>query len=164
MRRRSGIVAFAVLSVLLLTGQTSPSGCSGSNSNLNIGPSKGEIVGAAIGIGAVIIVGTVVLVHVHNSHHTIQGCVTAGPDGIQVHSKGDKKVYTVTGVTAGVKVGDIVKVHGDKQKHQKNSAGDEEFVVQKINKDYGPCEVASAAPASAASSAAPASAASTRTP
>jgi hypothetical protein len=146
MRRRGGIVAFAALSPLLLSGATSPSGCSASNSSFNIGPSKGEVVGAAIGVGAVITVGTVVLVHVHNSHHTIQGCVTAGPDGIQVHNKGDKKVYTVTGVTAGVKVGDIVKVHGDKKKHGRSSIGGEEFVVQKINKDYGPCEVASAAP------------------
>lgn len=149
MHRRSGIIAFAALSSLLLSGATSPSTCS-SGSIGNIGPSGGEIAGAAIGAGAAIAVGTIVLVKVHNSHHTIQGCVTAGPGGVQVQNKGDKKMYTLTGMTSNVKVGDVVKVHGNKEKRQKNSTGDEEFVVQKINKDYGPCEVASASQAGVA--------------
>jgi hypothetical protein len=148
MHRRSGIIAFAALSSLLLSGATSPSGCpSGSGP----GPSGGEVAGAAIGAGAVIAVGTIVLVKVHNSHHTIQGCVTAGPGGIQVQNKADRKIYTLSGLTSSVKVGDVVKVHGNKEKHQKNSADGKEFVVQKINKDYGPCQAAPAAPAAAPS-------------
>lgn len=161
MHRCSGIIAFAALSSFLLSGSTSPTSCPSSG---NIGPSGGQVAGAIIGVGAVITVGTVVLVKVHNSHHTIRGCVTAGPDGIQVRNKGDKKVYTITGATAGVKVGDVVKVHGNKERHHKDSNGGEEFVVQKINRDYGPCEVASATPAAAAPAPAPVPASSTRTP
>jgi len=136
MLRRKGLVAVAGLSSLLLSGATSPTGCPSGQ----IGPSTGEVVGGAVAIGAVVVVGTVVLVEVHKSHHTIKGCVTAGPDGLRVHNQGDKKIYALTGVTANVKAGDIVKVHGDKNKHQKDSSGDEDFVVQSIGKDYGPCK------------------------
>jgi hypothetical protein len=138
MRHKRGIVAFVGLSSFLLCGATSPSGCTPSNEQ--IGPSKGEVIGIAVGIGAAIAVGTIVIVEVNKSHHTIRGCVTAGPDGIQVHNEGDQRVYALTGITANVKVGDIVKVKGNKNKKQKDSAGDEDFMVQKISKDYGPCK------------------------
>ena len=152
MQRRNGIIAFAALSCFLLCGATAPQGCpSGTGS---IGPSKGEVVGAVVGVIAVIAVGTIVIVEVNKSHHVIKGCVTAGPDGIEVHNDGDQKIYALTGVTANVKVGDIVKVNGNKNKHQKDSAGDEDFTVQKINRDYGPCKAALAAQTAAATPAA----------
>ncbi len=142
MQRRKGLAAIAVLGSVLLSGAGSTTqGCNGSN--FNIGPSKGQIVGAAVGVGAVIAVGTIVLVEVHKSHHTVRGCVLAGPDGLTVHT--DQKVYALTGVTANVKVGDIVKLNGDKEKHQKDSAGDQDFMIQKISRDYGPCKAALAA-------------------
>jgi hypothetical protein len=144
MYHRSGIIAFAALSTFLLSGTTSPTSCPSGSAP---GPSNGEVVGAMVGAGAVIAVGTIVLVKVHNSHHTLQGCVTAGPEGIQMQSKGDHKIYTLTGLSAGVKVGDVVKVHGDKKKHHQKGTGDEEFVVQKINKDYGPCQASPVAQA-----------------
>jgi hypothetical protein len=144
MRSPGGIACFAVLGSLLLCGATSPSGCK--TSSESIGPSKGEVVGAAVGIVAVVAVGTVVLVEVHKSHHTIKGCVTAGPDGLRVHTLNNGKTYALTGVTANVKAGDIVKVHGSKEKGRKDSAGDQDFMVEKITRDYGPCkaELASA--------------------
>lgn len=148
MNHRSGIIAFAALSSLLLSGATSTNGCN--SGSFSVGPSKGEVAGAVIGAGAVIAVGTIVLVKVHNSHHTIQGCVTAGPNGVQVLNKSDHKLYTLSGLSNGVKVGDVIKVHGDKQKHAKNSTGDEKFVVQKINRDYGPCPDAPTAQAGVA--------------
>jgi hypothetical protein len=150
MRHRKGWIAFAGLSSFLLCGATSPTTCN----STPIGPSNGEIIGAAVGIGAAIAVGTIVIVEVHKSHHTIKGCVTVGPDGVLVHNDGDKKIYALTGITAKVKVGDIVKVNGNKNKKQKDSAGDLDFVVTKIGKDYGPCK---ALEAPAASTPAPAS-------
>ncbi len=139
MQRRNGIVAFAALSSVLLSGASSPSSCSNSSS---IGPSKGEVVGAAVGIGAAIAVGTIVLVEVHKSHHTIKGCVTAGPGGIEVQNERDKKIYALTGITANVKVGDIVQVQGNRNKDQKDSRGNGDFAVAKISRDYGPCRAA----------------------
>jgi hypothetical protein len=99
-----------------------------------------------------VVVATVVLVHVHNSHYSIRGCVTAGPDGLKVHENGSGRVYALTGVTANVKPGDVIKLHGAKIKGQKDSAGDQDFALESINKDYGPCTMA---PAPAAAMAAP---------
>jgi hypothetical protein len=148
MQRRNGIIAFAALSSFLLCGASSTQGCN--DSNFTIGPTKGQIIGAAVGVGAVITVGTIVIVEVHKSHHRIKGCVTVGPDGVLVHNDGDQKIYALTGITANVKVGDIVKVNGNKNKKQKDSAGDEDFMVTRINKDYGPCKAALAAPPASA--------------
>jgi hypothetical protein len=146
MQHRKGLVAFAALSTLLLSGASSPSGCT-TNNNDQIGPSAGEVYGAAAGVAAVIVVGTVVLVEVHKSHHTVKGCVTSGPDGLQVHNERDQKVYALTGLTANVKIGDIVKLNGNKEKNQKDSAGDVDFMIQKMSRDYGPCSAMLAAPA-----------------
>jgi hypothetical protein len=137
MNRRVGIVSMLALSSFLLCGASSPTQCKSSGS---IGPSTGEVVGVGVAVGAVIVVGTVVLVEVHKSHHTIKGCVTTGPDGLEVQNESDKKTYALTGVPANVKVGDIVKVNGTKEKKQRSSAGNEDFVVTKMSKDYGPCK------------------------
>jgi hypothetical protein len=145
MRRRGGIVCFAALSLFLLCGATSPPGCTSAPSK-PIGPSTGEVVGIGVAIVATVVVATVVLVHVHNSHYSVRGCVTAGPDGLKVHENGSGKVYALSGVTANAKPGDVIKLHGAKVKGQKDSAGDQEFVVESINKDYGPCTNETAAP------------------
>ncbi len=136
MRRRNGIVCFAALSSLLLCGATSPTTCSSSG---HIGPTTGEVVGVGVAVVATVVVATVVLVHVHNSHYTVRGCVTAGPDGLKLHENGNNKVYALTGVTANVKPGDVIKLHGTKLKGQKDNAGDLDFAVESINRDYGPC-------------------------
>jgi|HubBroStandDraft_5_1064220.scaffolds.fasta_scaffold206688_1 hypothetical protein len=139
MNRRIGIVSMVALSSFLLCGMQSvpPASC-----NEHIGPSTGEVVGIAAAIGAVIVVGTVVLVKVHNSHHTIRGCVISGPDGLEVRNESDQKTYALTGAQTSVKVGDIVKINGTKEKTRKDSAGNEDFVVTKMSKDYGPCKAA----------------------
>jgi hypothetical protein len=143
MNRRSGIIAATALTSFIFCGAaTTTQSCSEPQGH--IGPSTGEIVGAIVGVAAVITVGTVVLVEVHNAHHTIKGCVTAGPGGVQIQNEGDKKMYTVTGVTQDVKVGDRVKVHGDKENKPKGSTADQVFAVQKLNKNYGACQIASA--------------------
>ena len=135
MYRRTGIVSMIAVSLFLLCGQTAPVECKGS-----IGPSTGEVVGVGVAAVGVITVGTIVLVHVHNSHHNIKGCVVSGPSGIQIKSGtgSDMKTYTLSGDT-NVKVGDLVKVHGSKVKKVKNSTDDQTFMVEKLNKDYGPC-------------------------
>ncbi len=154
MHNRRGVVAFVALSSLLLCGATSPSGCASSENQ--IGPSKGEVDGIAVGIVAAIVVGTVVLVEVNKSHHNLKGCVTAGPGGLTLHTEGNGRTYALTGVPANVKVGDVIKVHGSKSKGKKDSAGDQDFAVEKMRRDYGPCKALLAPPAgTAAASTAP---------
>jgi hypothetical protein len=143
MNHRVGIVSMIALSSLLLCG-AAPVTCKD-----NIGPSTGEVVGIAAGIGAGVVIGVVVLVEVNKSHHTVKGCVTSGPDGIQVVSDSDKRTYSLVSSPANVKVGDIVKLRGNKEKQPKGSTGNQQFVVEKISKDFGPCK---AIPAPAAAS------------
>jgi hypothetical protein len=151
MQRRNGIIVFTALSSMLLCGASSPSGCTNnSNSNNNIpgtSLSSGQAIAIAAGGVAVVVVGTVVLVEVHKSHHTLKGCVTAGPGGITVLNERDQRVYALTGITAGVKLGDIVKVNGNREKGQNDSAGDEDFTITHFSRDFGPCKAALAPPA-----------------
>lgn len=148
MNRRIGIVSMVALSSFLLCGfQQAPVSCQ----KEQIGPSNGEIIGIGVGITAAVVVGVVVLVEVNKSHHTIKGCVSSGPDGIQVESESDKKVYSLVSSPANVKVGDIVQLRGKKEKLQKGSTGNQQFIVAKISKDYGPCKavLAPSSPAAA---------------
>ena len=122
MQYRRGIVAFAGMGLLLL----------GRANSQTLGPNipgtsitPGEAVGIVVGSAVAITVVTVVLVH--NAHPTLKGCVTAGPGGMLMHNDGDQKTYALTGITASVRVGDVVKVKGKKYKKQKDSAGNEEF-------------------------------------
>jgi hypothetical protein len=144
--RRFGIAAFGGLAVLLCSGAAAPAGCPGGG---QIGPSEGEVVGAAVGIAAVITVGAVVLVEVNHSHHTLSGCVVTGPNGFELVTSESKR-YQLEGDAASAKIGDRVKFHGSKVKKTRDSSGDQVFKVEKLNKDYGPCTVSptrSASPA-----------------
>lgn len=134
--RRVGITAFAVLTGILCSGWTSPTTCDTSSGS--IGPSKGEVIGAAVGIGATIAIVTVVAVN--HSHHTLKGCVIAGPNGPRLKTS-DAKIYSIEGDAAGIKVGDKVKFHGSRVGKTKDSDGNQTFKVEKISKDYGPCTV-----------------------
>jgi hypothetical protein len=136
MNRRAGIVCLTGLSAFLLCGASSPTTCKGS-----IGPSNGEVIGIAAGIVAGLTVGTIVLVEVHKSHHQIKGCVSSGPNGLEVENDSDHKIYSLTGVSTNVKAGDIVRVKGDKEKQQKGGTANREFKVEKMSRDYGPCKV-----------------------
>jgi hypothetical protein len=145
---------------MLLCGASSPSGCTNNNSNSNnnipgTSLSSGQAIAIVAGGVAVIVIGTVVLVQVHKAHHTLKGCVTAGPGGITVLNERDQRVYAINGVTADVKLGDIVKVQGNRQKGQNDSAGDEDFTITRFSRDFGPCKAALASPAGAAAGSAP---------
>jgi hypothetical protein len=130
-----------LLTAYLLSGATAPATCN--TANEKIGPSKGEVIGAAVAVIAVVTVATVVLVEVHKSHHTVKGCVSTGPNGVEVTTDGDQpKTYRLEGDTLNVKEGDLVRFSGDKVKKTKDSHGDQTFKVAKIKKDYGPCKVA----------------------
>lgn len=136
-RRTAGVTAFAVLSVLLFSGQTAPTTCKTGS----IGPSTGEVVGVAVAAGAVIAVAILVPVEISKSHHILKGCVYAGPDGVSLQTS-DAKNYILEGDPSTIKVGDMVKFHGSKVKKTKDSKGDQVFKVAEIKKDYGPCHVA----------------------
>jgi hypothetical protein len=136
--RRTGVVGMIGLSVYLLCGaQSSPQACQ----QQRIGPSGGQVA-AGVAIVAAVVVGTVVLVEVHKNHHRVKGCVFDGPSGIELRTGGDTpKVYSLAGDASKITVGDMVRLHGNKVKKTKDSAGDQTFTVEKITKDYGPCKL-----------------------
>jgi hypothetical protein len=143
------MVAIALASLVCCVA-VGPTGCTNGlqNKDVSFGPSGGQITAAAIGVGAVV-VGTVVLIEVHHSHHTLKGCVSNGQNGLQVQAQGGMKTYALTGETTNIKVGDLVQFHGSKGKKVKDSAGDQTFTVEKISRDYGPCKLNSGQPTNA---------------
>jgi hypothetical protein len=135
---RTGLVSTVGLSALLWFQSTT------NTMQCNTQPQKpivstGEIVGVFAAVGAVV-VGTVVLVHVHDVHTTIKGCVYAGPDGLSVVNEQNQKTYMLSGVTANAKVGDRIKARGKREKKIKGGP-DDVFEISKMSKDYGACKV-----------------------
>lgn len=136
----SSILTAATICALLMTAQAGtaqqgpisgdPFGPLGS---FDIGPSKAQVAGVVIGIaavGAAIGVGTYFAVQ--HSHH-LTGCVTTAPDGVQLVSDSDQKIYSLIGDVAGIKSGNRVRVSG-KKKHSTRM-----FLVEKVSKDFGSC-------------------------
>jgi hypothetical protein len=110
--------------------------------NQTIGATHGQIEGAIAGIaGAGALIGILAYVAVKHNPGVI-GCARSGPDGMTLTSESDKQTYTLVGDVAGIKPGNRVRVSGKKGK--KKSAGTRELLVEKVSKDFGPCEVASA--------------------
>ena len=120
------ILLVAALSALACTGLTS---CSNTQIGLSIGAITAVVVGTTVGV----------TLAVQHSHHTAQGCIYSGANGLQLRMD-DAKIYSLTGELADVKVGDRLKVHGTRVNKVKGaSSGGQVFVVEKVNKDYGPC-------------------------
>lgn len=138
--RRRGtqrVVALALASLVCCTA-VGPTGCTTGplqSSSGGFGPSGAAVTAAAIGVGAGV-VGVVILVH-HNSH-TRKGCILSGPNGLEVRS--DSTTLDITGVTASAKVGDLYRLHGSMTKRAKHATGNRTFVVEKVGKDFGPCQ------------------------
>jgi hypothetical protein len=99
---------------------------------------KTEIGLSIAGIGAAVVLTTVVVTHeVGNQRHTLKGCLISGPNGLELRTS-DSKAYALEGELASIKVGDRVRLHGSKLK-QKDAAKDQVFVVDKLGKNYGSC-------------------------
>ena len=124
------------------------SGCCQAGSDcksFQIGPTTGEIVGISVGAvaGTALVVGTVVAVN--HDRHILKGCVSPGPDGLQLTRDSDKKVFSLVSAPADIQPGEKVKLRGTKQKKQKGSPGNQQFVVQRVTKDFGRCEASPSA-------------------
>jgi hypothetical protein len=74
----------------------------------------------------------------HN--HSVTGCARSGQDGMQLTSDSDKQTFILVGAVAGIKPGNRVRVSGKKTKQKSPAAA--QFLVEKVSKDLGPCEIA----------------------
>lgn len=136
MHLRPAATLTVTLSLLICCGATSGS-CNTSDDT--IGPSTGQVVGVAVGAAAVIAAAIIIPVEISKSHHTLKGCIFSTPAGLELRTA-DNKTYALSGTTANLSPGSTVRVHGDRQKHNKNATGDQLFVVQKMQKNFGPCQ------------------------
>ncbi len=126
--RRRRIIAATAATAFVCSGLTS---CSNTQIGLSIAAIAAVVVGTTVGV----------TLAVQHSHHTLQGCIYSGVNGLELRLP-DANVYALTGQLADVKVGDKLKIHGAKVKKVKGgSAGGQVFVVEKVNRDYGPCAV-----------------------
>jgi hypothetical protein len=125
--RRRRMIAVAASVALVCSGTTS---CTNTQVGLSIGAVAAVVVGVTVGV----------TLAVQHSHHTLQGCIVTGVDGMELRlSNGN--AYTLKGELTDIKVGDKLSVHGSKLKKVNggSAAGDPVFVVEKVNKDYGAC-------------------------
>jgi hypothetical protein len=108
------------------------------------GVTKSDVVwiGVAIGvIGAGIGIGVVYAVH-HG--HSLNGCTVSGTGGLELQSQGDQHTYALVGKVTGIKPGERVRVSGKKTKM--SAGAPQQFIVEKLAKDYGSCTPVPAAP------------------
>jgi hypothetical protein len=100
--------------------------------------STGTIVGAIVGIVAAVVVVTVVVIHESSKKRTITGCVSSGENGISVRDEKDKRIYALSGNTAGITAGDRVTLQGKKVKPK--GAGTLLWEAKRVSKNFGTCQ------------------------
>lgn len=98
----------------------------------HIGPTTGEVVGAAVGVAAVTTL--VLYLTLHKTYVT--GCMQSADGGSSLTDQ-DGRTYVLVDATSGLKAGERVKLQGKKKKDKQ---GKFTFRVAKVKKDYGPCQ------------------------
>jgi hypothetical protein len=104
----------------------------------NIGPSKGEVIGAIAGAAAALTVVGFLVYHETRKHPSITGCVAPGADGLTLQNEKEKKAYAFSGDSATLKAGGRVTLKGKKSR---DASGKPSFQVERIIKDYGTCSL-----------------------
>ncbi len=100
------------------------------------------IVAGVVGVVAVVGVGAYLVIQ---SAHTVKGCVTDDPDHLLLHL-GNGKTYVLLGATTNIKADTRIKVRGTRKKRIRGITDQPTFLVEKLNKVYGPCSVSPANP------------------
>jgi hypothetical protein len=134
MNLSSPLRASAALALCLLLGLPALPQTNGGYGN--IGPSKGEVVGAIVGAAAALTAVGFIIYHETHKHPSITGCVAPGADGLTLKNEKDKKVYALSGDSAALKAGERVTLKGTKIN---GSIEKPSFQVEKLTRDYGVC-------------------------
>ena len=124
--RRSFIVLLIIILFCTAT-RSADAGIAGASD----GKTAGVII-ALVAVGALIGIGIYYTVH-HG--HSLRGCASSGPSGVQILNERDQTAYKLSGTIDGIKTGDRVRVSGNKKK------ADKTFVVTRVAKDYGVCRI-----------------------
>ena len=132
----SKIIWTAVLIIVLSLALASPAKAQNiPGSSLSTGQAWAIIFGV---IGVVVVV-AVVVIHMHKSKkRTITGCVVSGPNGMNLTNEKDKRIYALSGATAGITPGDRMTLQGKKTKSNE-SGGALGWQTERITQDFGVC-------------------------
>jgi hypothetical protein len=98
---------------------------------------KGTVAGVAAviaGVGVGIGLGVYFAIR---RNHSLTGCAVAGANGLELQNRGDQHSYALIGQLADIKPDDRVRVSGKKEK--KEASAPQQFLVEKLNKNFGPC-------------------------
>jgi hypothetical protein len=88
------------------------------------------------GVAIVAGIGVGVYFAIHHGR-TVQGCVAAVPNGLEIRTPDGAGAYELSGATAEVKAGDRMRLKGKKKRA---ASGDVPgFIVSGVSKDYGAC-------------------------
>ena len=98
-----------------------------------------NIVLGIVAVSAALVVITVVIVHESRKKRTVTGCVASGANGMSVTDEKDKRIYALSGNTAGIQPGDRVTLHG-KMANPKDANAPRSWEVNKETKDFGACK------------------------
>jgi hypothetical protein len=94
------------------------------------------VIVAAAGVG--------IYFAVRPHHQSLTGCAVSGGSGLELQNQGDQQTYALIGEVAAVKPGERVRVSGKKQKNP--GSAPQQFLVEKLTKDYGSCTSAPPVP------------------
>ncbi|MGB6690302.1 MAG: hypothetical protein WBE76_20910 [Terracidiphilus sp.] len=131
---RRGFLAKVAICALLVTA-TAPAKAQSGGPIGGVTNSDAAWIGVAVGvIGVGIGIGVFYALH-HG--HSLSGCAVSGSNGIELQNHGDQQTYALIGEVSAIKPGDRVRVSGKKEK--KNSGVTQQFLVEKLNNDYGVC-------------------------
>lgn len=137
-RRMRQVFRFAVILFLSTAAYAQYGGTPGMGTS---GTSYGH--GAAIGIGVGAAAGGVAAIYLLTHRVSkVTGCVEASNDGLRLTDDKTQKSLSLVNGTADIKSGERVQLKG---KIKKGTAGDQDFLVKSVSKDYGPCQKSSAA-------------------
>ncbi len=106
--------------------------------------SKGEFIGAVIGVAAAVTV-VVVVVYIKVHQKRIEGCVSSSDQGLHLTNDQDHQTYTLAADTMNLQTGTRVKLRG---RVHKKRGGIREFEVKGLVKNEGACSPPAAPPAS----------------
>ena len=98
--------------------------------------SNGTIAGVIVGVVAGVVVIAILAVH-YSKKRTITGCVNPGGSGMTVIDEKDKRIYTLSGDTTGIKPGNRMRLEGKKAKS--TAPQPLKWEAKRVAKDFGVC-------------------------
>ncbi|MGH9758836.1 MAG: hypothetical protein ACRD4M_13945 [Candidatus Acidiferrales bacterium] len=99
--------------------------------------SNGQAYAIVVGVVAVVVVVAIVVIH-KSKNRTITGCVVSEANGMNLTNEKDKRIYALSGNTAGITPGDRVTLQGKKIKSNE-SGGALGWQTKRITQDFGAC-------------------------